>query len=94
MKTSKTIRRRKLKNAFERYKANTRAVKREAHVENKAQWFENLRSRHSTDNCFDAWKMFVKSQKQAKTFVRRAIRNVEGSFKSEAFELWKKEVFS
>ena len=43
-KTSKTIRKRKLKNAFNKYKQKASEVKREEYVKTKVNWFALLRN--------------------------------------------------
>jgi hypothetical protein len=43
--TSKTIRRRKLKNAFAKYKKQVGEVKRMEHILGKVEWFGNVRDR-------------------------------------------------
>jgi len=93
-KTSKTIRRRKLRNAFNKYRQQAQEVKRAEYVAHKVNWFEMVRGRKSIDICFDAWKEYIKMQRTAKIYLKRACRGVEIAAKNEAFELWKKMVFS
>lgn len=56
-------------------------------------WFGSVRDRKTFDICFDAWKEYVKMQKEAKVFLGRAIKGVDKSIKNDAFEMWKKMVF-
>jgi hypothetical protein len=93
-KTSKTIRSRKLRNAFNRYKKKTEEAKRFEYVKTKVHWFNNLRNNKSLDIVFDAWKHYIKIYKNAKKFLNRSIKGVDRSIKDDAFVKWKGMVYS
>lgn len=42
--TSKTIRRRKMRNAFNKYKLQVKNLKRVEYIKNKVNWFESIRN--------------------------------------------------
>lgn len=93
-KTSKTIRKRKLKNAFNKFKVKTKEVKREAYIQTKTEWFALLRNTQSLDIVVDAWKAYVKKWKKAKRWLTRGIKTVDTTIKNDAFEKWKDMVNS
>ncbi len=49
-KSSKTIQRRKLRNAFARYKKNVQELKRLDYIRNKVNWFGDTRNRRSLED--------------------------------------------
>ena len=83
-----------MRNAFNKYKKKVQEVKRVEYIAQKVNWFDNVRARKSIDICYDAWKEFIKGYRQAKVFLNRSIKGVDKSIKNDAFELWKKMVFS
>ena len=58
-KSSKTIQRRKLRNAFTQYRKQVQQEKRLAYVKSKVDWFGNVRDRKTLENCVDAWKAYI-----------------------------------
>ena len=92
-KTSKTIQRRRLRNAFNKYKKKVGEIKRAEHIATKEKWFASIRNRHSIDECFSTWKEYIKQYKLAKKFLIRSIKGVDKSLMNDAIEKWKKIVF-
>ena len=91
--TSKTIRRRKLRNAFNSYKKKVQEIRRFEHIASKVHWFGGVRSHMVQEDCFHAWREFIKRQKQAKTFLLRSIKGIDKLMKNEAFGNWKATLF-
>lgn len=92
-KSSKTIMRRKLRNAFNKYRKQVQQEKRLAYIKNKVDWFGNVRDRKTLENCIDAWKAYISRYQRAKTFLMRSIRGVDKLISNEAFSLWKRTLY-
>jgi hypothetical protein len=92
-KTSKTIRRRKLRNNFMKLKKKVQEIKRLEYVRSKVHWFGDVRDGKTINNCFDAWKSYIRRYKSAKTFLHRSIKGVDKLMKNEAFGVWKHTVY-
>jgi citrate lyase beta subunit len=58
-KSSKTIARRRLRNAFNKYRAKVQELKRIDYIRNKVDWFGDVRDKKLLENCIDAWKNFI-----------------------------------
>lgn len=67
--TSKTFRRRRLRNAFNKYLKNVKEVKRQDYVHGKMLWFHNVRTSKTLQVCVKSWKQFVKRWRASKTFL-------------------------
>lgn len=92
--TQKTIRRRKLRNSFNKFLKQVEEAKRLEYINTRVRWFDYVRNRSSTNSCFDAWKKYIKQYVQAKKFFTRSIKGVDRSIKNDAMDKWKKMVFS
>ncbi len=62
-KSSKTIERRRLRNAFNKYKNQVKEAKRLEYIANKVDWFGSVRDQKTIDICWDTWKAYIKTQK-------------------------------
>lgn len=91
--TSKTIRRRKLRNAFNKYKKQIKDDKRLEHIKNKSDWLNQVRTSATLANVWDAWKHYIKVWKTARNFLKRSINDVDKSIKNDAFGTWKKLIY-
>ncbi len=58
-KSSKTIQRRKIKNAFNKYKLKVKEMKRLDYVRSKVNWFGDVRDKQVLENCMDCWKAYI-----------------------------------
>ena len=94
LRAEKTIQKKKLKNAFDKYRGKKNMVKREAHINGKVEWFNHLRNYQNNDKIFYAWKAYVQRYKKAKKYLAKGIRNVSHSICDDAFDKWKKLVHS
>ena len=92
-KSSKTIQRRKLRNAFNRYKLKVKEEKRLDYVKSKVSWFGDVRDRKVLEVCVDAWKEYVRTWMNAKKFLVRASRGLDKGQVNEAFGEWKKVMY-
>jgi hypothetical protein len=92
-KSTKTIERRRLRNAFEKYKIKIKEVKREEYVFQRVQWFERARARKTEDLVYDAWASAIKRWKSARTFLLRSIKGVDRLISNDAFTTWKQVYF-
>ena len=92
-KSSKTIQRRKLRNAFARYKQRVQELKRVDYIRNKVDWFGDTRNRRGLEDVLIQWKAFVKTQKNAKKFLVRSIKGIDNHIKNEAFGVWKSALY-
>ena len=72
-KATKTIDRRRKKNAFDRYRVKVNEIKREEYVVGKVRWFEQVRNKKTAGMVYDAWQAYVRRFKSGKTFLLRSI---------------------
>jgi len=91
--SSKTMRRHKLRQGFQKFKKQVGEAKRVEYIDNKVDWFEAIRSRKAYENCFDAWKSYIRRYKMARKFLLRGIKGVDKQMANEAFSTWKGTVF-
>ena len=91
--TSKTFRRRRLRNAFNKYRRQVRLDKRQEYVHGKMLWFHNVRASKTLQTCLKDWRAFIKRWKAARTFLFRSVRGVDKSIANDAFTLWKNLVY-
>lgn len=92
-KATKTIERRRLRNAFIKYLAKVREVKREEYVMMRVYWFERARNKKLEGICIDAWRSYVKRFKAGRTFLLRSIKGVDRLIANDAFTTWKGTYF-
>jgi hypothetical protein len=88
-KATKTIERRRLRNAFETYRQQVREDKRQELILGKCEWLIQKRHKKTFDNVYDAWVGAIKRFKTGKVFLLRAIKGVDRLIANEAFTLWK-----
>ena len=88
-KATKTLERRRTKNAFELYRQQVQEQKREELIISKSNWMVQKRDKKQMDNVFDAWVGAIKRYKNAKVFLSRSIKGVDRLIANEAFTLWK-----
>lgn len=50
---------RRLRNAFNKYKKKAAEVKRLEYISSKKEWFEQIRNKKTLTNSIDAWKSYV-----------------------------------
>lgn len=88
-KATKTLERRRLRNAFELYCRKIKEVKREELIHAKCEWLIQKRNKKTLDYTYDAWNGAIKRFKQGKVFLLRSIKGVDRLIANEAFTLWK-----
>ena len=93
-KATKTIERRRLKNAFDRYKQQVKEVKREEFINHKVDWFIGVHNKKLSANVYDAWVYAIKRFKKGKTFLIRSIIGVDRLIANDAFNNWKSAHFT
>lgn len=88
-KSSKTIAKRKLRNAFAKYRQKVKEMKRLDYIRDKVNWFADVRDNKLLENCIDAWKSYIQRYINAKKFLKRSIKGVDNLMANEAFGVWK-----
>jgi hypothetical protein len=93
-KATKTIERRRLKNAFDKYKQQVKEVKREEFINHKVDWFIGVHNKKLSANVYDAWVYAIKRFKKGKIFLIRSIIGVDRLIANDAFNNWKSAHFT
>jgi len=91
--TSKTMKRRKMKNGFLKFRQQVKEHKRQKYVINKCLWMDSARDRKVTEFAWDQWKQDHQRQLKAKAFLRRSIKGVDKLIENDFFCVWKKMMF-
>jgi hypothetical protein len=81
--------RRRLRNNFQKWLRQVKALRRAEHIAKKAGWFTDTRGETSKNDCFQSWRLFVKRHKLAKKFLMRSAGSIDKQLANEAFSVWK-----
>lgn len=85
----KIVKRRKLRNNFNKLCEKVKALQRVEHVEKRVAWFSQTRATATKNDCYQSWRLFLKKQQLAKKFLVRSSHSLDKQLLNEGFSLWK-----
>lgn len=60
------MKRRKLRNNFNKLLKKVKALRREDHIEKRVAWFTETREKATKNDCYQSWRLFTGKIKLAK----------------------------
>lgn len=84
-KSSKTCYKNKLRNNFNKWKAQTRAKARAENIVERMKWMIAVRDKNTLQDCFQEIRLSNKRFATARRLLGRAIDGVQRNFENDAF---------
>lgn len=81
--------RRRLRNAFNKYRYKVRMANREVHILQRVDWFIGTRHASLKNDVYQSLRLFCKKSIVSKKFLRRVTNSIDKQLKNEAFSVWK-----
>ena len=88
-KAAKIVYKRRLRNNFQHFLKQVKAMNRNEHINKRLDWFSGTRSRASLNDVLQSWRLFVKRHKLAKKFLIRSAHSLDKQLMNEGFSVWK-----
>ena len=85
----KIVYKRRLRNNFQHFLKQVKAMNRNEHINKRLDWFSGTRSRASLNDVLQSWRLFVKRHKLAKKFLIRSANTLDKQLLNEGFSVWK-----
>ena len=85
----KVAARRRLRNAFMKYRLKVRMLNREGHILKRAEWFIATRHASLKNDVYQSLRLWAKRSVIAKKFMMRVANSVDKQLENEAFAVWK-----
>lgn len=85
----KTEHKRRLRIWLAKFRTQTKAARRETHINNRCDWLDLTRNNNSLKDCVATWKENVRKIKLARKFMKRAMNGLARNECGIAFKKWK-----
>lgn len=85
----KLVKKRRLRNNFNKLKRQVKAMQRVDHINKRVAWFMGVRASASKNDCYQSWRLWMKKYKLAKKFLMRASNGLDKQLVNEGFSIWK-----
>ena len=73
----KLVKRRRLRNNFNKLKKQIKAIQRAEHIQKRVAWFMGVRGSAAKNDCYQSWRLWMKKIKLAKKFLMRASNGLD-----------------
>ena len=85
----KTEKKHRLRYWLHKLRAQTKADRREQHINSRCDWLDLCRNNGNLKDCIATWRENVRKLKLARKFMQRAVNGLQRNAVGEAFKKWK-----
>ena len=85
----KTEKKHRLRYWLNKFRTQSKAVRRENHINSRCDWFDLMRNNNNLKDCMATWKENVRKLKLARKFMKRAMNGLARNECGMAFKRWK-----
>mgnify|MGYP001626693579 CR=1 FL=1 len=85
----KTEKKHRLRFWLHKFRTQSKAAKRENHINTRCDWFDLMRKNNGLKDCVATWKENVRKLKLGKKFMTRAVNGIVRNEVGMAFKKWK-----